>query len=177
MAYCTRPNCNRLSVARGICHRHYQAAHREGSALPPRTKAEDGAGFLGDTGYRAVYKNGKRKAQHIFVAESALGRCLPSGAVVHHVNENRDDNRNVNLVICESSAYHLYLHRRVRALRECGNANFLKCSICKQFDDPGRLVIFFSNGAPRNQHHRQCWNLYHRALRRKYRKVRADGNL
>lgn len=39
---------------------------------------------------------------HILVAEKALGRTLPKGAEVHHVNEDRADNRNTNLVICEN---------------------------------------------------------------------------
>ena len=68
--------------------------------------------------------------EHISIAERAIGQPLPSGAVVHHVNEIKDDNRHENLVICESRAYHLLLHQRMRAYHACGDANARKCSFC-----------------------------------------------
>jgi hypothetical protein len=58
--------------------------------------------------------------EHILVAERALGKQLPPAAVVHHVNEQRRDNRNCNLVICENQAYHALLHARMRERTERG---------------------------------------------------------
>lgn len=58
---------------------------------------------------------------HVAVAERALGRPLPEGAVVHHVDENRHNNRNDNLVICPDHAYHHELHYRLRVLRAGGD--------------------------------------------------------
>ena len=72
--------------------------------------------------------------QHILVAERALGASLPPRAVVHHHNGNRSDNRNQNLVICDSNGYHLILHKRMRALAACGDASKVKCRFCKQYD-------------------------------------------
>ena len=55
---------------------------------------------------------------HILIAEKALGRPLPKGAVVHHANEKKDDNRNQNLVICENQTYHKLLHTRMKERAE-----------------------------------------------------------
>jgi len=46
---------------------------------------------------------------HTVKAERALGRKLRKGENVHHVNMQKDDNRNCNLLIC-SPSYHKRLH-------------------------------------------------------------------
>ena len=77
--------------------------------------------------------------EHIIIAESVLGRHLPKGVEVHHVDENKSRNVNSNLVICENHAYHLLLHQRMRAYRATGNPNARKCRYCKQYDLPERM--------------------------------------
>lgn len=37
---------------------------------------------------------------HCELAEKALGKPLPKGARVHHINGISDDNRHENLVVC-----------------------------------------------------------------------------
>lgn len=90
--------------------------------------------------YKAQATETGLRAIHIGVAEKALGRKLPLGAVVHHVDENTLNNANENLVICPSKAYHNLLHQRMRALGACGNANWRKCPYCKQYGDPANMV-------------------------------------
>lgn len=91
--------------------------------------------------------------EHVVVAEKALGKPLPPGAEIHHVNENRADNRHRNLVVCESYAYHALLHQRTRAFRECGHAGWLKCRYCKTYDAPENLYV---EPHRRRGEHRSC---------------------
>lgn len=79
--------------------------------------------------------------EHILIAERALGKPLPLKVKVHHVDHDRTNNSNANLVICEDQAYHQLLHVRERALRACGNANWLRCVHCGGYDDPKVLKI------------------------------------
>ncbi len=98
---------------------------------------------------------------HVLMAEHALRHPLPEGAPVHHVNGTVNDNRPGNLVICQDQAYHMLLHQRQRALKACGNANWRKCSICKQYDDPSALVLR-RDGKKTKANHRACLRHYDR---------------
>jgi len=75
---------------------------------------------------------------HVLAASKALGKPVPPNAVVHHHTHTPEQ-----LVICENQGYHQLLHRRTRALRACGHADWLKCSYCKVYDDPSHLKIYW----------------------------------
>ena len=75
-------------------------------------------------GGRHIYKDGYvkiwvapgvRRFEHTLIAEKVLGRPLKKGEIVHHVNGNKADNRNKNLIICTQS-YHRYLHDKMARL-------------------------------------------------------------
>lgn len=66
--------------------------------------------------YRGTRKSGVHAYEHRRKAESALGRSLPSRAVVHHHTD-------AQLVICNDQGYHMELERRTRVVRTGGNPN------------------------------------------------------
>src|SRR5882724_3706961 len=57
-------------------------------------------------------RNGNRIQEHILIASKALGRPLRKGEEVHHINLNKRNNRNCNLLIC-TSYYHHWLHQEM----------------------------------------------------------------
>lgn len=81
--------------------------------------------------YRAVWvAKGKNMLIHRARAERALGKPLPKGAVVHHVDFSRSDD--APLVICQDEAYHKLLHWRMRVREAGGNPNTDKvCAACR----------------------------------------------
>jgi hypothetical protein len=125
----------------------------------PKNLGWKGGSFIASNGYRLKYSpnhpdkiNGGYVLEHRLIAEKALGKFLPKNSVIHHLNGNPLDNTNTNLVVCENNAYHLLLHQRTRALKQCGHADWRRCGICKQHDDPKNLMIFKNNYVV----HREC---------------------
>ena len=73
------------------------------------------------------------RAEHVLIAEAAIGHPLPPKAVVHHFDLNRANNATSNLVVCEDHAYHMLLHRRQRILDAGGDPNTERlCWRCKK---------------------------------------------
>ena len=96
--------------------------------------------------FRPNHPRGPVVYAHVIVAESALGRYLPSRAQVHHVDGNEQNNGNGNLVICQDQAYHQLLHVRTRIVRAGGDPN--TDGLCKH-----------CGPRPRAAFHRQALNL------------------
>lgn len=97
--------------------------------------------------------------RHRFVAEQALGKQLPRGAEVHHVNGLKSDNRNTNLIICQDRAYHALLELRTRAYRACGHADFRRCKGCKQWMSPADMASHYAEC--RRAYERRLWHVKH----------------
>ena len=85
--------------------------------------------------YRKAESFGRKVGAHVAVAEAAIGKPLPPGAIVHHIDGDRHNNAPENLVVCQDRAYHNLIHRRERALIACGNANALRCQVCGSYDN------------------------------------------
>jgi hypothetical protein len=123
-------------------------------------------------GYHQIYcpDHQRKKAfpyvpEHVLIAERVLGKYLPPRAVIHHVDENGLNNANNNLVICENDPYHIFLHQRIRAYGACGHANWRKCRICHQYDDPVNLSVPTKKGVP--AYHKKCASKYQRERKAK----------
>lgn len=114
-------------------------------------------------------RNGLVIYYHTIIAERALGKPLPVGAVVHHVNQIRNDNRTRNLVICPDHSYHALLHSRIDSLKACGRLDWLACAFCGKHDAPDNMLV-----RPRSNGHRNL--AYHRDCESKYRKEYRDKN-
>lgn len=107
---CIIKDCGRFASSRDLCKMHNTRRLRYGRTNLIR--APNGEGGLNCAGYKVITINHKRQYEHILIAERALGKPLPKGAVIHHVNGNPSDNRPSNLVVCPSQAYHMLLHYR-----------------------------------------------------------------
>lgn len=93
--------------------------------------------------------------EHVLKCEKALGKPIPAGAEPHHVDGNKGNNENANLVLCQDRAYHQLIELRTRAYRACGHADWLKCWVCQKWDDPVNMFVRKNRPAA---HHRECFN-------------------
>lgn len=153
MITCSVEGCKNVAHCNGICTTHRRRERLYGSPYVTKNNPP-GTGFDA-LGYRATQINGKKKFDHVRIAESALGRELPEGAVVHHADGIRNNNSNGNLVICPDKGYHNLLHARINAFKASGDPNKRKCRHCKSYDDIKNLVNYFS-GSSNQYWHKDC---------------------
>lgn len=118
--FCAVINCLNLSIANELCTVHYARKFRHGdtnSRQPFR-----GKGVVHEGKYIRKHITGRGYVfEHVLLAEKALGKLLPSNAVVHHMNEKSWDNKTLyNLIVCENQSYHMLLHKRMKEFVQFG---------------------------------------------------------
>ena len=102
-------------------HRPKSAEHRRkiGDSCRGERNYNWKGGEKMQNGYKFVsrpgYGSSRYCPEHRIIAEKALGRELKSGEIVHHINGDKSDNRNCNLLIC-TRGYHEQLHRKMSYL-------------------------------------------------------------
>lgn len=153
---CSFPGCDGKHEAKGFCKMHYTQLIRHGHTTN-RKKNPKGSGWLDRRGYKYI----NDRPEHILIAEKALGKNLPKGAVVHHIDGDVSNNSRENLLICPSQAYHMLIHRRQRAMDDSGNPDYLLCIYCGKYDDPSKLYTYKTSSF-----HRECRNKKQRDKRR-----------
>lgn len=163
---CVVEGCETDAEKRGYCGKHYRRLQRNGHMGLVRQAPGGLVKMAG--GYLLQTIDGVKKLHHVRVVEAVLGRTLPRGVEVHHVNEITSDNRHENLVVCQDRQYHMTLHARQRALDACGNANWKKCRHCKVYDDPANMSGRASRGQELNTFwHKACASKHTAAMKAK----------
>ena len=120
--------------------------------------------------YRKAESFGRTVGGHVAVVVSVIGKRLPLGAVVHHIDGDKHHNAPENLVVCQDRAYHNLLHRRERALLACGDANALCCQVCGEYGDQTDMRDY-ANGPQRFRIHGACLAARNRANKQRRRSL------
>ena len=117
---------------------------------------QDGYRLIRDPEHYLARKDGY-VYEHRLIASEALGKPIPKKSIVHHIDGDRLNNKNNNLVICEDRGYHKLIHQRIEAKKESGFAHYKKCWVCKEWGPPEDMSLAGINKYPHPTiYHKKC---------------------
>lgn len=112
---------------------------------------KDGYILIKDRNHNSCNSNGYVR-EHVLICENVLGRKLSKQNMIHHIDFNKSNNTNNNLVICENDEYHKLLHLRTNSLINTGFKDRYRCSSCNEYKKESEYYI--SNTVP--FYYRRC---------------------
>ena len=122
-------------------------------------------------------RNRKEEREYRKKVELVLGKKIPKNVHVHHVDGNRLNNSNDNLVVCEDRAYHFLLHTRDRALRSSGDVNKRKCLMCGEYDSTDNMSPKMQSGCKEpNYYHPECSRKKYDPIKRRSAYLKKKSN-
>lgn len=118
MRICAVEDCDKPVKSRNLCASHNMRWYRygENNDLATLVNRPNGSGCIDWNGYVKVQVNNRSTYEHILLAEKALGKPLPKGAIVHHTGARHDNHGFFKLVICPNNEYHALIHKRMKEL-------------------------------------------------------------
>jgi hypothetical protein len=148
----TCPQCGREFTGhnhRKFCSLSCLASSKTGAR---NAKWRGGRIQYADGKYVAVHNPQQRQmfsshvAEHILLAEKALGKPLPVKAIVHHIDHDGLHNVNSNLVVCQES-YHALIHYREKIVMAGGHPSRHKiCGGCAQLKETSEFGTMHRRG-------------------------------
>lgn len=189
---CKSEDCAKAALKRGLCRRHYgvfkhliSRGRTTWDALVTSGSADDliqaryfGPIYQASDGYLHIHvKNYPRFSGtvpvHIMVAEAALQKQLPKGAIVHHFDRDPTNNLPTNLVICQDQAYHKLLHRNAEIVQAGGDP--AKEGYCHRCSRLLPLADFFIHGGAMTGWCIPCNREYKKTYARRAKENKLNG--
>lgn len=132
---CQIEGCSKPCRCKNMCLGHWRQWWKYGDPLLKK-HAAGGSGH-DHNGYRRRTHNGRRMMEHVIAWEETYGP-VPTGFSIHHINENKSDNRLENLM-CMKIGAHMSLHMKDR-LRKA-----------RESDDPDRKLLWCEKGSKKSE--------------------------
>lgn len=105
MSTCYVENCERSTIAKGLCENHYRRMRRNGSPYIHINQEWGKARTIRADGYIYITVDGKQVMEHRHVMEMHLERKLRDDEVIHHRDGDKQNNKLENLEVMTQSEH------------------------------------------------------------------------